>query len=299
VIRYDRPGVGLSDRDRADPSLDGQVATALAVADAAGAERFRFFGASQGGQLAAAIAARYPGRVAAMAVYGMCARGSDLAPAAVRESVVGLVRAHWGLGLKAMTGAFVAEPTAEDLAALTRFQRASASSAVAADLLQGYYQTDVAGLLPAVQAPAAVLHRQADTGTPFPLGREVAVLLVPDERSEEIRRRWLNLVALTAAEGERERTFEGFTVLAYTSDDPRAAVRIKEAGAACVRAIAQSGLHPANCRLLDAGEAARGVEELREVGRLMGTGGLGPAMVPTRARRSTRPSSERQRLSAT
>jgi DNA-binding CsgD family transcriptional regulator len=76
-----------------------------------------------------------------------------------------------------MSGAFVADPTAEDLAALTRFQRASASSAVAADLLQGYYQTDVAGLLPAVQAPTAVLHRQADTGTPFPLGREVAALI--------------------------------------------------------------------------------------------------------------------------
>jgi thiazole synthase len=35
-------------------------------------------------------------------------------------------------------------------------------------------------------------------------------------------------------EATRELAKEGFTVLAYTSDDPRAAVRIKEAGAACV-----------------------------------------------------------------
>ena len=35
-------------------------------------------------------------------------------------------------------------------------------------------------------------------------------------------------------EATRELVKEGFTVLAYTSDDPRAAVRIKEAGAACV-----------------------------------------------------------------
>lgn len=35
-------------------------------------------------------------------------------------------------------------------------------------------------------------------------------------------------------EATRELTKEGFTVLAYTSDDPRAAVRIKEAGAAAV-----------------------------------------------------------------
>ena len=57
VIRYDKPGCGLSDRNEIDLSFDGQVAAALAVADVLGASRFRLFGASQGGQLAAAIAA--------------------------------------------------------------------------------------------------------------------------------------------------------------------------------------------------------------------------------------------------
>src|SRR5215469_15939951 len=70
VIRYDKPGCGLSDRDAVDLSFDGQVSAALAVADAVGAGQFRLFGASQAGQLAAAIAARQPARVQAMAVYG-------------------------------------------------------------------------------------------------------------------------------------------------------------------------------------------------------------------------------------
>ena len=48
VIRYDKPGCVLSDRDGIDLSFDGQVAAALAVADAVGAGRFRLFGASQG-----------------------------------------------------------------------------------------------------------------------------------------------------------------------------------------------------------------------------------------------------------
>ena len=177
VIRYDKPGCGLSDRDGIDLSFDGQVAAALAVADAAGAGRFRLFGASQGGQLAAAITARYPERVEALVVYGMCANGRDLAPAEVRESVVALVRAHWGLGLKALTGTFVTDPTAEDLAAFTSFQRASATATVAARLLEVYYDTDVRALLTAVQAPTAVLHREADNGTRFELGREVAALI--------------------------------------------------------------------------------------------------------------------------
>jgi pimeloyl-ACP methyl ester carboxylesterase/DNA-binding CsgD family transcriptional regulator len=177
VIRYDKPGCGLSDREGVDLSFDGQMAAALAVADAVGAARFCLFGASQGGQLAAAIAARYPDRVEALVLYGMCASGCDLAPAEVRNSVVALVRAHWGLGLKALAGAFVADPTPEDVEAFARFQRASASAAVAAGLLEVYYDTDVRALLPAVRARTAVLHRVADQGTRFELGREVAALI--------------------------------------------------------------------------------------------------------------------------
>ena len=177
VIRYDKPGCGLSDRDGVDLSFDGQVAAALAVADAAGADRFGLFGASQGGQLAAAIAARHPDRVEALVVYGMCARGSDLAPAEVRNSLVALVRAHWGLGMKALAGAFIADPTADEVEAFTRFQRASASAAVAARLLEVYYDTDIKALLPAIRVRTAVLHREADRGTRFELGREVAALV--------------------------------------------------------------------------------------------------------------------------
>jgi pimeloyl-ACP methyl ester carboxylesterase/DNA-binding CsgD family transcriptional regulator len=177
VIRYDKPGCGLSDRDDMDLSFDGQVAAALAVADAVGAGRFHMFGASQGGQLAAAIAARYPDRVEALVLYGMCADGRDLAPAEIRESIVGLVRAHWGLGWKALTRGFVTDATPEEMQALNRVMWASASAAVAARLLEVYYDTDVRALLPQIRARTAVLHREADKGTRFELGREVAALI--------------------------------------------------------------------------------------------------------------------------
>jgi len=177
VIRYDKPGCGLSDRDGIDLSFDGQVAAALAVADAAGAGRFRLFGASQGGQLAAAIAARHPERVEALVLYGTCASGGDLAPAEVRSSIVTLARAHWGLGWKALTGAFVSDPTAEEVAALNRMMWASASATVAARLLEVYYETDIRALLPQIRARTAVLHREADKGTRFELGREVAAII--------------------------------------------------------------------------------------------------------------------------
>jgi pimeloyl-ACP methyl ester carboxylesterase/DNA-binding CsgD family transcriptional regulator len=190
VIRYDKPGCGLSDRpagsadpspgastDGIDLSFDAQVAAALAVADAVGADRFSQFGASQGAQVAAAIAARHPERVEAQVLYGMCASGNDLAPPQVRDSIVALVRAHGGLGWKALAGAFVSDPTDEEIAALARFQQASASAETAARLLEVYYNTDIRALLPAIKAPTAVLHREGDRGTRFELGREAAALI--------------------------------------------------------------------------------------------------------------------------
>jgi pimeloyl-ACP methyl ester carboxylesterase len=177
VIRYDKPGCGLSDRNGADLSFEAQVATALAVADAVGAGRFRLFGASQGGQLAAAIAARHPERVEALALFGTCASGSDLAPAEVRDSLVAMVRAHWGLGSKVLTGIFLPEPSSEEVAAFTLAQRASATAAVSARLLEVYYDTDIRSLLPAITAPTVVMHREADPATRFALGREIASLV--------------------------------------------------------------------------------------------------------------------------
>ena len=177
VIRYDKPGCGLSDRDGIDLSFDGQVAAALAVADAVGARRFSLFGASQGGQLAAAIAAKCPERVDALVLYGTCANGADLAPPQVRDSIVALTRAHWGLGSKMLAGIFVPDPTAEDVETFTRLQRAAASAAVGSRLLEVYYETDIRALLPTIKARTAVLHREGDSATPFELGREVATLI--------------------------------------------------------------------------------------------------------------------------
>jgi pimeloyl-ACP methyl ester carboxylesterase/DNA-binding CsgD family transcriptional regulator len=179
VIRFDKPGCGLSDRDGADLSFDAQVKVALSVADAAGAGRLSLFGASQGGHVAAAVAARYPERVGALVLYGTCADGADLAPAPVRESLVALVGAHWGLGSKVLTAVFVPGPDPADVAAFTAAQRDGASAATAARLLEAYYGTSVRDLLPQVRARTLVLHRTADPATPFGLGREVAAL-IPD-----------------------------------------------------------------------------------------------------------------------
>jgi pimeloyl-ACP methyl ester carboxylesterase/DNA-binding CsgD family transcriptional regulator len=177
VVRFDKAGSGLSDRAGADLTFEAQVNTVVALADHVGAKRFHVFGASQGGQVAAAVAALQPARTASLIVYGMCARGADLAPEKVRTSLVSLVRAHWGIGSQVMARIFKPDPTPEEVRVLTEFQRWAATSDTAADFLAEYYNTDISSLLPKIEAPTLVLHREQDGATAFRLGREVASLI--------------------------------------------------------------------------------------------------------------------------
>lgn len=110
-------------------------------------------------------------------LYGTCADGRDLAPAEVRESILALMRANWGLGSKLLNGIFIPDPSAAEVQTLARIQRECASAAVAVEMLEVNYGTDVRPLLPAIQARTAVLHREADPATAFRLGREVAALI--------------------------------------------------------------------------------------------------------------------------
>jgi pimeloyl-ACP methyl ester carboxylesterase/DNA-binding CsgD family transcriptional regulator len=177
VVRFDKPGCGLSDHDGLGSGFDGQVSALMAVADAVRARRFSLFGASQGGQVAIAVAARHPDRVETLVLYGTCGNGADLAPPEVREALLGLVAGHWGLGSRMLSDIFVPDAGPEAMDSFARLQRASASAGVARDLLQLYYATDVSDLLPLIQARTAVLHREGDTATSFSLGRQVAAAI--------------------------------------------------------------------------------------------------------------------------
>lgn len=177
VVRYDKAGSGLSDRTGVDLSLDGQVAGLISIADQLRASRFHLFGASQGCQVVAAVAAREPERTHRLVLFGSCANGAALAPEEVKESLVSLVRAHWGLGSRTLAAMLVPDPTPDEVVVLDRLQRSSATAEIAAELLREYYTTDVSSFLPDIEAPTLVLHREQDQATRFELGREVASLI--------------------------------------------------------------------------------------------------------------------------
>ena len=177
VIRYDRPGAGLSDRGVLPPrSLEEEVATLEAILAEATPTTgtISLFGASSGGGVASLYAARHPERVERLVLYGTYARGVDLAPPAARAAMLGIVEQHWGLGSRVLADLFLPDATAEERAEFVEFQRRSASREAALASLRAVYDFDATAHLGDVLAPTLVLHRRSDRAIPFALGKDVA-----------------------------------------------------------------------------------------------------------------------------
>jgi pimeloyl-ACP methyl ester carboxylesterase len=175
LVRYDRPGCGLSERDTdRPPSLELEAEVVAAVADAAGADRFELFGASLGVAAAVSFAARSPGRVSRLVLYGGWARGSEIADPAVRAHVLGLVSTHWGLGSDVLADIFAPSTDAATRAAFTSYQRAAAEPATVRALLELAHALDLTDLLPRITAPTLVVQREQDRAAPYAQAEELA-----------------------------------------------------------------------------------------------------------------------------
>ena len=175
VIRYDRPGCGLSDRPtQASASLESELDVVAAVIAATDAGRVDVMASSLGVPVAVAWAARHPETVDRMVLYGGWARGTDLAPAPVREHVVGLVASHWGLGADVLTDIFAPEASVGTRSAVASYQRHASSAETAANLLELCYHIDVTDFLGQVTAPTLVMHREHDRAAPLEQARLIA-----------------------------------------------------------------------------------------------------------------------------
>ena len=179
LIRYDRLGVGMSDRDvgESELTLDAEVATLRAVCDELGLHRVSLVGGSSGSCTAVAFAAEYPERVDRLILYGAYARGDVLTPPGVADAIVSAVDAHWGLGSRVLGDIFLGRADAADHDRFAGLQRASATAQTAAALLGMVYRLDVRDRLAAVRAPTTVVHRRDDRAVPYRLGREVAAAI--------------------------------------------------------------------------------------------------------------------------
>jgi pimeloyl-ACP methyl ester carboxylesterase/DNA-binding CsgD family transcriptional regulator len=179
LIRYDRLGVGMSDRvmRETDLTLDGEVATLRALLDELALERVTLIGGSCGSCTAVAFAAAYPERVERLVLYGSYPNGAEIAAPRVTDAILGAVGAHWGLGSRLLGDLFLGKADDAEYEHFARLQREAATAENAAALLRLVYRLDVRAHLPLVHAPTVVVHRRDDRAVPYRLGREVAAAI--------------------------------------------------------------------------------------------------------------------------
>jgi pimeloyl-ACP methyl ester carboxylesterase/DNA-binding CsgD family transcriptional regulator len=177
VVRYDRIGAGLSDRELpAPPTPEAETRQLAAVFDASGGTSATVFACSCAGLATARFASVSPGRVRKVVFFGGYASRDDI-PDATRRSLVDFVRVNWQLAAQMLAGLFVPRGSGEEIAALSRYQRHSAEAAVAAAFLELDLTSDARQFLPALTMPTLVLHRRGDRTVPISRGRELASLL--------------------------------------------------------------------------------------------------------------------------
>ena len=174
VIRYDRPGVGLSVRERSEFTLENEVDTLGSLIEHLGFERVSFLGFSCGGPPAVTYATRNPDRVDRLVLVGSYAYGGDLATAKLVGALVDLVEEHWGLGAQTIADLFAPDLEKKQARQLARSQHDWASAELAARLLELSFSMDCREVALRLSRPTLVIHRRNDQTVHLAAGRDLA-----------------------------------------------------------------------------------------------------------------------------
>lgn len=177
VVRYDRPGVGLSDRQRETFTLQDEVLTLSELIDHLQLSSCVLLGVSCGGPAALVYAQRNPGRVSHLILVGSFVHGGDIAEPEIQGALCSLVSAYWGLGSKLIVDLFDPDMASESRKALGKIHRQSATADMAESLLKLTFAMDARDAASQVLAPALILHRSKDHTVPFDAGRRLASTL--------------------------------------------------------------------------------------------------------------------------
>jgi class 3 adenylate cyclase/pimeloyl-ACP methyl ester carboxylesterase len=176
VVTFDKRGQGLSDRVAGAPTLEERADDVRAVLDAVGLQRTAILGISEGTMMSVFFAAAYPDRVSHLMLYGGMPkqRQTEDFPIGFPEQTAAMF-GRWGTGnfvTKYAAPGWDGNPELVKLAA--KFERLSCSPGNLKAFVMMNYDLDVRHILPSIQVPTLVMHRERDSLVPLALGRYYA-----------------------------------------------------------------------------------------------------------------------------
>jgi pimeloyl-ACP methyl ester carboxylesterase/DNA-binding winged helix-turn-helix (wHTH) protein len=180
LVRFDRRGMGLSDRVGTPPTLEERMDDVRAVMDAVGSTRAVLLGSSEGGPMSMLFCATYPQRVSALVLYGSMARAS-WAPdnpwgrtAEQQAAILRDMQEKWGQGHSVDRFAPSLAGNPEYRRWRGRVDRSGAAPGAAVALTQLNFQVDVRHVLPSISVPTLVIHKTHDAAVRVEHGRYIA-----------------------------------------------------------------------------------------------------------------------------
>ena len=168
VITLDKRGSGVSDPVplAAVPTIETWMDDVIDVMDATGVETASLIGDTEGGPMAAVLAATHPDRISELVLVNTFARwrrASDYPIGMPEATVIKLVDRYeqsYGVssGVLELTGPSLAsDPRFREW--FTRYQRLAMPRGAATTLYRWITQVDVRSVLPSIRVPTLVIHR--------------------------------------------------------------------------------------------------------------------------------------------
>jgi class 3 adenylate cyclase/pimeloyl-ACP methyl ester carboxylesterase len=177
LVRYDARGIGLSQRDVTDHSVDALVRDVEAVVDRLEIERFALFGLVHTGPVAITYAARHPERVSKLILWCTYARSADYSQSSEIQASRGVIDQNWEMYTNTVAHVRLGWSEGEPARRFASVLRESMSPQALHASIDAFRDLDVTGLLPQVKCPTLVLHRRMTSWLPVDVAKDLAARL--------------------------------------------------------------------------------------------------------------------------
>jgi class 3 adenylate cyclase len=180
LIRFDKRGLGLSDRNVAPVPLEERMDDVRAVMDAVGSEHAAFFGISEGAPMCVLFAATYPQRTDAVIMAGGYARrawATDHPWGKTEQQYqlwIDTIQREWGgpIDIEARAKSLHRDPIFRQW--WGRYMRMAASPADVVRVVRLTAEIDVRHVLPTIRVPALIFHAVGDAAVDVRYSRYMA-----------------------------------------------------------------------------------------------------------------------------